>query len=47
METQSKKPYENPKTVVYAVKPEGIICQSPGIQSTRSGYGDALEDEWD
>ena len=47
METQSKKPYENPKTVVYEVKPEGIICQSPlGIQSMRSSYGEAQEDEW-
>ena len=45
METKSKKPYEGPTTEVYAVKPEGIICQS--IQSTRSSYGDALEDEWD
>lgn len=47
METKSKKPYESPTTEVYAVKPEGIICQSRGIQSMRSGYGDALEDEWD
>lgn len=50
METQSKKPYENPKTVVYSVKPEGIICQSPeslGIESMRSGYGQAQEDQWD
>ena len=46
METKSKKPYESPTTGVYSVEPEGIICQSRGIQSMRSGYGDALEDEW-
>ena len=46
METKSKKPYESPTTEVYSVEPEGIICQSRGIQSMRSSYGEAQEDEW-
>ena len=47
METMNRARYEAPSTEVLEVTFEGIICQSPGIQSMRSGYGTAQEDEWE
>ena len=38
--------YDAPSMLVFEVKIEGVICES-GVNSTRSGYGTATEDEWD
>ena len=43
---EANKTYEAPTSTVVELKFEGILCQSDGIQSMRSGYGEALEDEW-
>ncbi len=47
MKEEGKSYYEPPATTVVEVKIEGVVCQSPdGIESTREGYGTALEDTW-
>ena len=45
METKNKELYEAPSTLVFEVKVEGVVCTS-GVGANRSGYGDAIEDEW-
>lgn len=48
METKHKELYDAPSMLVFEVKIEGVVCQSQdGIESTRKGYGTALEDTWD
>ena len=46
METKNKELYEAPSTLVLEVKVEGVVCTS-GVGANRTGYGDAIEDEWD
>lgn len=41
-----KETYEAPATSIVEVKYEGIICQSGGVEGTRNGYGEAIEDDW-
>ena len=31
--------------MVFEVKVEGVVCTS-GVSANRSGYGDAIDDEW-
>lgn len=38
--------YEAPSATILDVRFKGIICQSGGVGGTRSGYGNAIEDEW-
>ena len=45
METKNKELYEAPSMMVFEVKVEGVVCTS-GVGANRSGYGDAIEDEW-
>lgn len=48
MKEEGKSYYEAPATTVVKVKIEGVVCQSlDGIESTREGYGTALEFTWD
>ena len=47
MKEEGKISYETPATTVVDVKIEGVVCQSPdGIEATRGGYGEAIEDSW-
>ena len=46
METKNKELYEAPSMMAFEVKVEGVVCTS-GVGANRSGYGDAIEDEWD
>lgn len=47
MKEEGKSYYVAPATTVVEVKFEGVVCQSlDGIESTRDGYGTALEDTW-
>ncbi|MBQ8461657.1 MAG: hypothetical protein IJ543_04480 [Bacteroidales bacterium] len=48
MKEEGKSYYDAPAITVVEVKIEGIVCQSlDGIESTRGGYGTALEVTWD
>jgi len=48
MKEEGKSYYEAPATTVVEERIEGVVCQSlDGIESTREGYGTALEDTWD
>ena len=46
METYHNEIYEAPSTSVLEVSVEGVVCTS-GVGANRSGYGDAIEDEWE
>ena len=46
METYHNEIYEAPSTSVLEVSVEGVVCTS-GVNSSRGGYGVAVEDEWD
>ena len=47
MKEEGKSYYDAPAITVVEVKIEGIVCQSPyGIESTRDGYGNVIEDSW-
>lgn len=46
MGSVSQETYEAPATTIVDVKYEGIICQSGGVEGTRYGYGEAIEDDW-
>ena len=47
MKEEGKTNYEAPATTVVEVKIEGVVCQSPdGIEATRDGYGNVIEDSW-
>lgn len=47
MEKKNKQTYLAPSTLVFEVVQEGVVCQSPGgVEGTRNGYGEAIEDEW-
>ena len=47
MEINKKELYLSPEVKTFEVKQEGVICQSPaGIEATRDGYGNVIEDSW-
>ena len=43
MEKEIKITYEAPSAVVLYVRTKGIVCQSPGVMSSRGGY-DSTDD---
>jgi len=48
MDINKKELYLSPEVKAVEVKTEGVVCQSlDGIESTRGGYGTALEDTWE
>lgn len=47
METKNKVIYEAPAVNVVVVKAEGVICSSPISSATRTGYGEATNEDWD
>ena len=44
--TRDKHIYEAPSATAFEMKMEGVICES-GVNGSRSGYGNAVEDTWD
>jgi|GEM_PF-4952336 len=49
MKNSHKESYDSPSCEVLEVKTGGVICGSPepvGVNSTRSGYGEVIEDSW-
>ena len=47
MEKKNKQTYLAPLTLVLEEVQEDVVCQSPGgVEGTRNGYGEAIEDVW-
>ena len=44
---KKKQFYEKPSMKVFELKHQAHLLQASGVQSMRSGYGDAQEYEWD
>ena len=43
----TKKKYEKPSMQVFDLKQQPQLLAGSGVQSMRSGYGEAQEYEWD
>ncbi len=48
MKTESitKRTYTAPQMRVYEVRRQCGVLLSSGVDATRNGYGDAIEDDW-